>query len=358
MAAKSKIEWTDATVNFWWGCTKVGPGCDFCYAETFDKRVGGDHWGLNKPRRKINGAVALIHQLDNDYAECARGNARAFGLPGPNVANTRRVFIQSMSDLFDLEVSVEWFAEAWQHIEACDRIDIQIVTKRVSVVEKRLAQIGRTSWPRHAGLIITVTNQDEADRDIPRLLALKAKFNIPWVGLSIEPMLGPIDILKFLIEPAPMAYQILSEWYGPDGFDETGSQPRRTIKRIDPCPLQWVICGGESGPHARPMHPDWARSLRDQCAAAGVPFFFKQWGEWCPDDGPPSIGRDRIMDGTVRCAWWKDGTWRFEESGYSVPLDRAKDSGEWVYRLGKKRAGRLLDGIEHNGFPKRMIGHE
>lgn len=225
MAETSKIEWTDATVNFWWGCTKVGPGCDHCYAEAFDKRTGGSHWGLGAPRRKIKGAVALIQRLNR--------NGR------------RRVFIQSMSDLFDLEVPVGWFADAWEHIAACDRLAIQIVTKRVSAVEKRLAAIGAKGWPRHAGLMITVVNQDEADRDVPRLLAIKAKLGISWVGLSVEPMLGPID---------------LSPWLHA---------------------LDWVICGGESGPGARPMHIDHARSLVRQCARAGTACFIKQLGRSC-----------------------------------------------------------------------------
>lgn len=279
MGESSKIEWTDATVNFWWGCTKVGPGCDHCYAEAFDKRVGGSHWGLDAPRRKIASAPALIHKLDNQYsdwaadAECARGNAAAFGLPIPNMANRRRVFIQSMSDLFDLEVPLEWFAEAWGLIEVCNRIAVQIVTKRVSAVGKRLAQAGCTKWPQHAGLMITVVNQDEADRDIPRLLELTTRFDIPWIGLSIEPMLGPID---------------LSRW----------------IDAID-----WVICGGESGGGARPMDIEWPRQLRDQCAAANVPFLFKQWGAHAPD-----------VHGRFR-------------------------------KVSKKLAGRLLDGRTHDGFP-------
>jgi protein gp37 len=295
MAEHSKIEWTDATVNFWWGCTKVGPGCDHCYAERLDHRHGGGHWGTGAPRKKIKGAAALIHRLDNSYSDWAAdsiascGNARAFGLPVPSMYLRQRVFIQSMSDLFDLEVDLDWFAEGWDLIERCDRIYIQIVTKRISAVEKRLAAIGRTTWPQHAGLVVTVVNQDEADRDVPRLLALKAKFNIPWVGLSIEPMLGPIN---------------LSRWPG----------------------LDWVICGGESGREARPMYPEWAQSLRDQCAAAGVPFFFKPWGEWA-HEGQHDASGSRIV-------------WPHDSEGSN--------------RIGKKRAGRLLDGIEHNAMPVAM----
>lgn len=263
MGDKTAIEWTDATVNFWWGCTKVGPGCDHCYAETLSNRFGGSHWGIGAQRRKIKGARALIHRLDNDYSEWAAdtesmvGNAKAFGLPVPTRGLRRRVFIQSMSDLFDLEIPVEWFAEAWELIERCNRIDVQAVTKRITAVEKRLADIRCTSWPAHVGLVVTVVNQAEADRDVPRLLMLKAKLGIPWIGVSLEPLLGPIDLTELNYSDYPLGLNSL----------RTNKQGTK---------LDWVIVGGESGRDARPMHPDWARSLRYQCAAAGVPFFMKQ----------------------------------------------------------------------------------
>lgn len=292
MGDETKIEWTDATVNFWWGCTKVGPGCDHCYAETWSKRTGESIWGSGVPRRKIKSAVATIHRLDNDYAwwaaDCQIGKLH------PN--SRRRVFIQSMSDLFDTEVPVEWFAEAWQHISGCDRIDIQIVTKRVPVVEKRLAAIAG-SWPGHAGLIISVVNQDEADRDIPRLIALKAKLGIPWIGLSIEPLLGAVELRP--------------EWLQH---------------------LGWVIAGGESGKDARPMHPDWVRNLRDQCTGAGVPFLFKQWGEWAPGEG------SGIRENALITYASPDG------------MGQLRDA-HTMHKAGKKAAGRLLDGAEHNGYP-------
>lgn len=356
MAANTKIEWTDATVNFWWGCTKVGPGCDHCYAESFDKRCGGSHWGLGAERRKIKGAVALIHRLDNAYAdwaadaECAIGNARVFCLPVPNVGNRRRVFIQSMSDLFDLEVPIEWFEEAWSTIKICNRLDVQIVTKRVSVVEKRLAEIGCTSWPRHVGMMISVVNQAEADRDIPRLLALKAKFNIPWVGLSIEPMLGPIDLTEITsgegvmdaLNPTPWSKEIdcwrgSSDQWEEEFLDWIGlTAIPDPITHMHPV-VDWVICGGESGRNARPMHPAWARSLRDQCAAAGVPFFFKQWGGWAPG----SLNGDWMIVS-------KDGD--IDAPDYRSP---AEEFGETAMtRICKKNAGRLLDGRTHDQFPK------
>lgn len=312
MAEQSLIEWTDATVNFWWGCTKVGPGCDYCYAETWAKRFGGELWGVGVPRRKIKSAVKLIHRLDNDYSWWSADHY----IGKMHATARRRVFIQSMSDLFDNEVPIDWFDEAWSHIEACKWLDIQIVTKRISGVEKRLALIGKTEWPKHAGLIITVVNQAEADRDIPRLLELKAKLGIPWVGLSIEPMLGPI-VLR-------------DEWL---------------------VLLDWIISGGESGPHARPAHPQWFRDLRDQCAGAGVPFFFKQWGEWAPDHG--EIDLDKIMG--AREIGWQGGR-QIELTG---PQRHRPQLGEHVYRVGKKAAGRLLDGVEHNGMPSSLgIQHD
>lgn len=248
MGETSAIEWTDATVNFWWGCTKVGPGCDHCYAESFDKRVGGAHWGTGAPRRQIAGAAKTLARL--------------------NRQGGKRVFIQSMSDLFDNEVPVQWFADAWWHILSANRCRIQIVTKRISAVEKRLGYIktGR-AWPQHAGLIISVVNQAEADRDIPRLLALKARLGIPWVGLSMEPLLGPLDLTR-VKERNGYALDALR-----GVMTDFGVPFEDGLAKLD-----WVIIGGESGPNARPMEDDWARAILAQCKAAGVPAFMKQMG--------------------------------------------------------------------------------
>ncbi len=301
MADKTGIEWTDATVNFWWGCTKVGPGCDHCYAETLSNRFEPGHWGSGAPRRKIASAAKLLNRLDNDYAWWAAD--AQIGQLHPN--SRRRVFVQSMSDLFDLEVPLEWFAEAWGKIVQCNRIDIQIVTKRISIVEKRLAAIGAAGWPKHAGLMVTVVNQAEFDRDVPRLRALKAKLGIPWIGLSCKPLLGPI----------------IGDFSG----------------------IDWIIVGGESGPHARPMHPGWARSIRDQCAAAGSAFFFKQWGEYGPCElHPPGTAICSVITSSGKHLQGKDAVW-------GEPDDAR---AEIVAKFGKARAGRRLDGVEHSGMPE------
>lgn len=294
MGETSAIEWTDATVNFWWGCTKVGPGCDHCYAETWSKRTGGDHWGTGKPRRQIASAAATLAKM--------------------NRQGGKRVFIQSMSDLFDNEVPASWFVDAWAEIWKARACRIQIVTKRISAVEKRLAVVGPTIWPSHAGLMVTVVNQAEADRDIPRLLALKRKLGIPWVGLSMEPLLGPVDLVNF--------------------------QPNWRIWLDD---LDWVIVGGESGPNARPMHPDWARSIRDQCQAAGVPFFFKQWGEWVPVT--TDMTEDRLVCYEAGCGDLPC----FETEGFRATVKSIDKQEMW--RVGKASAGHLLDGREWNAMP-------
>ncbi|MBL9049068.1 MAG: phage Gp37/Gp68 family protein [Tabrizicola sp.] len=310
MGETSAIEWTDATVNFWWGCTKVGPGCDHCYAEALDKRFGPSHWGTGTPRRQIASAATTLAKL--------------------NRQGGKRVFIQSMSDLFDNEVPTDWFAEAWEGIQRATRCRIQIVTKRISMVEKRLTEIGaiKFGWPSHAGLMITVVNQSEADRDIPRLLALKVKLGIPWVGLSMEPLLGPVDLVN--LHPSPM--MTIDALHGRSlsrEGDYSEDEPR----------LNWVIVGGESGPKARPIHPDWARGLRGQCQAAGVPFFFKQWGEWgdLHDHGAQRTWMLMHADGTLDIP---DDRWPDEEAGEIA-----------VVKVGKARAGRFLDGREWNDMP-------
>ncbi|WP_199085434.1 DUF5131 family protein [Bosea sp. ASV33] len=359
MAAVSAIEWTDATVNFWWGCTKVGPGCDHCYAETHSNRFQPGLWGTGTPRRKIKGAAKLLNRLDNDYAWWAAD--AEIGRFHPN--SRRRVFIQSMSDLFDLEVPLEWFAEAWGKIVQCNRIDIQIVTKRISAVEKRLAAIGVTTWPKHAGLIVTVVNQAEADRDIPRLLALKATLGIPWVGVSAEPLLGPIDFEPWLAWPH-LDVEVNGRSWGCQGCDsdcpscpkgkahydyeegpaDQDGMPEWIAERR--ATLEWIIVGGESGKDARPLHPEWARSIRDQCAASGTAFFFKQWGEWqprewCRDGGTHALNR-----------WPGHSFQKIQSSPDSIERVGAGPDWQAFAKVGKKAAGHFLDGAEHRAWPK------
>jgi protein gp37 len=300
MAETSKIEWTDATFNPWIGCTKVSPACDHCYAErSTPARTLGVVWGPHAERHRTstsNWALPMRWEREHEAFFAQHGRRR-------------RVFCASLADVFDNQVPHTWREDLWKLIEATPHLDWLILTKRIGIVATWSALFG---WPANAWLGITVVNQEEADRDIPKLLEIPAAVRF----LSIEPMLGPVDLHRLVVKAAehpergqpPVTINALRGWHaGPN----------------------WVICGGESGPNARPMHPDWARGLRDQCAAAGVAFTFKQWGEWAPLDGmDPEL---RIQ--TAKHPW------------------RRMDGTRGVVNVGKKAAGRLLDGIEHNGFP-------
>lgn len=323
MAENTKIEWADHTFNPWTGCTKVSPGCDGCYAEAWAKRSGTVQWGPGAARRRTTAANWRLPLKWN--AQAAAEGRRL------------RVFCASLADVFDNEVSPEWRADMFELIAATPHLDWLLLTKRVGNAHRMLdltmdaidrrqalgtAKVERLPWPwSNVWLGATVVNQEEADRDIPKLLAVPARVRF----LSVEPMLGPVD----LSIPLNVCQ-----------FDERSAWSPRNLRSHD-TGLHWVICGGESGPHARPMHPDWARSLRDQCAAAGVPFLFKQWGEWLPVELPSGEecyaedGSDRQFEGRVRV----------QRAGHQ---DFA--------RIGKVAAGRLLDGLEHNGFPEVRHG--
>jgi protein gp37 len=293
MGENTHIEWATHTFNPWEGCQKVGPGCDHCYAETRNARFGGGtapNWGPGAPRRRTsasNWRKPLAWQ-----AEAERTGIRP------------RVFCASLADVFDNAVDVEWRGDLLSLIERTPDIDWLLLTKRIGNVVPMLADCERTRLPDNVWLGATIVNQAEADRDIPKLLAVPARVRF----LSMEPLLGPVTLDWFPV-------------FGPDR------------ERL----LHWVIVGGESGPGARPMHPDWARSLRDQCAAAGVAYLFKQWGEWAPLDhvtltAPVTPAASMMFDGTLVI------------HGNGPPIAE-------LARVGKKAAGRFLDGITHDGFP-------
>ena len=324
MAENSKIEWTDHTFNPWEGCQKVGPGCDNCYAEARNARFGGGtavNWGPGAPRRRTSAANWRKPLQWNAAHEafCAAHGRR------------QRVFCASLADVFDNAVDPDWRLDLFALIVATPNLDWLLLTKRIGNVKDMVADI---MWPHlpHVWLGATIVSQEEANRDIPKLLAIPARVRF----LSMEPLLGPVDL----------------EY--PEGV--YGAGPRMCCgghecgcmgKPIDP-PLiwgvNWIIVGGESGPGARPMHPGWARSLRDQCKSARVPFLFKQWGEWTPGE---NVERQR---GTVDTAFLMDDRWDI------YPLNLATDGGHIddqpdLYRVGKKAAGRWLDGVTHDGFP-------
>lgn len=301
MAETSAIEWCDATVNFWWGCTKVSPGCDHCYAETLNAFRGTREWGPNAPRRKIKGAVSLLRMLN-------RKSALTFF----NEHNRSiRVFMQSMSDTFDNEVSDDWRAELFAEAKEARWVKIILLTKRGANVPKMVPPDWLDAWPNHIGLMFSITNQREADRDIPRLIDLKKRLGLPWIGLSLEPLLGRV--------------RLKAEW----------------LDHID-----WVIVGGESGNDARPMHPEWLDDIKNACTLRSyprkkIPFLFKQWGEWVPQD----VARN--LPGVKPHHPYPFVDLRREDNPFSV----TSLGTVTMVRVGKKIAGRQLYGTEYLEFP-------
>lgn len=313
MADHTKIEWADATVNFWAGCTKVSPACDNCYAEKMASRLWGLKWGPGERRQHFLGAVETLAKLD---------------LKAKKLGTRLSVFINSLSDLFDNEVDDADRMDAFEAMSMFRNLVFLVLTKRIGNVHP-YAQRDSLAFDLIGGgrvwLGITVCNQEEADRDIPKLLQVPAAKRF----LSMEPLLGPVDLSVMDDDAGVVGYEPLSgyRWHRFSAWpDEFGPS------------IDWVIVGGESGPNARPMHPDWARSLRDQCQAAGVPFTFKQWGGWLPaKEGRSITGHVLVLEAAAPFS--KNPEWHgFED-------------GQRVARVGKKAAGRRLDGVEHNGRP-------
>ena len=362
MAENSKIEWCDHTFNPWQGCTKVSPACDNCYAANYGNRFGIE-WGAGKPRKRTSEAYWKKPLKWNRDAE---------------KSGTRpRVFCASLADVFDNEVPQQWRYELLDLISDTPHLDWLLLTKRIGNAEKMLDDCMHPAitfcekWEDkplgNVWLGITVCNQEEADRDIPKLLSVPAVKRF----VSIEPMLELINISKWLAPWVCSSCQhhgserdsgecrcddcdVSAEYIEELGFykcPECGKSEHQNSEVGRSCPdcgsvfgwgsdcgfmfdetehhIDWVICGGESGPNARPMHPDWVRSLRDQCSEAGTPFLFKQWGEWYP------IFQADEADN------YPKKTKMFED-----------ESGIRFMKIRKKSAGRTLDSVIHNEFPK------
>lgn len=299
MAENTKISWADHTLNPWIGCTKVGPGCDHCYAEAdFDKRRHIVQWGAGQPRHRTKPATwqqALRWNQkakNGEFVECpecqwrgdlSKADARGGRCPGcgslPRLFNSvrPRVFCASLADVFDNEVPADWRTDLFALIRATPHLDWLLLTKRIGnaknmIFDARVSALMPGELPdpepiRNVWLGATITSQQEADRDIRKLLSVPAEKHF----LSMEPLLGPVDLTNV---PMP------ESGHGEHEFSPiiTGNALNRPLEYPRLPEVDWVIAGGESGPNARPMDPDWARSLSDQCRAAGAAFFMKQLG--------------------------------------------------------------------------------
>jgi protein gp37 len=298
MGDKTTIEWTDATWNPVRGCSIVSKGCTNCYAMKQAHRssgAGGAYEGLTKLTKGgpvWTGAIRELPELLDQPLRWQR---------------PRRIFVNSMSDLFHEDVHGDFIDEVLDVIRRCNYGGVghtfQILTKRAA----RMHDFMKYYQPLpNLWLGVSVEDQAAAEERIPLLLQTPAA--VRWI--SAEPLLGPIDLLQITHHFTALSHEVFNSLYKKEPLNRGQPRPR----------LDWVVAGGESGPGARPMHPDWARSLRDQCAAAGVAFFFKQWGSWTP---------------------------------YCAPLEaeQVQLEGCNMRRVAKKAAGRQLDGRTHDEYP-------
>lgn len=280
MTESTRIEWADHTFSPWLGCTPVSAACDHCYAADMARRYGWPAYQAGVPRRLT---APSTWKMPRRWNKRARANGVRF-----------KVF-PSLCDPFDSEAPDRWRADLVKLIDDTPDLDWLLLTKRPHLAGKWVDRQG--PLPRNVWLGVTAETQAMADLRIPQLLAIDDP--TPRVRfVSIEPMLGPVDLTA-----SP-------DWFqGEPGWGQA---------------IGWVIAGGESGTSARPSHPAWFRALRDQCVAAGVPFFLKQWGAWAPIE---TFDRLELEPGAA----------------VSAP-------GQ-MYRVGKKAAGATLDGREWRQVP-------
>jgi len=334
----TKIEWCEETWNPVTGCTKISAGCKNCYAERMAKRLAGRVGYPQDEPFKVT-----LH--DDRLEEPLKWK------------KPRRVFVCSMGDLFHDDVPFHFIDEVFARMAIAKNCTFIVLTKRPKRMQEYFWNIGGTTrrdwvasricraldtttvphfeWPLpNVWLGVTAENKAAADERIPVLLKIPAAVRF----VSIEPMLGPVDLTTIKWARISVNKNDYKR-YGVPAPDEIWSTNNvlesRPGDELNPpkIGLDWVICGGESGPSARPMHPDWARKVRDDCKAAGVPFFFKQWGEW--EEWNEVNAHKYQRKGQVV---WIDG------DGNTISLDDDGDpAGSFdmtMIRTGKKAAGR------------------
>lgn len=322
MGDKSAIEWTDSTWNPTIGCTKVSAGCAHCYfmAEHTRRHLAwkGGTWP-DAPRQYHQPATVMQLMADR------LGQPLRWRRP-------RRVFVNSLSDLFHEEVPDAFIDRVFAVMALARRHTFQVLTKR----PERMREYSLTA-DRHNRIELAAEMIREGRKDFggKHLLPAWPLKNV-WLGTSAEDQRAANERIPLLVTTlAAVRFLSCEPLLGPVSIRETGLSFFDTRGVLD-----WVICGGESGKGARPMHPDWARDLRDECQAAGVPFFFKQWGEFAPIHAPEKPG-------IFIC---------------SVTGETTQDLAKWNHRdctanhfcltkTGKKRAGRALDGREWKELP-------
>lgn len=263
MAANSSIEWCDHTQNFWIGCTRVGPGCDRCYAEELARRYGWCDWGRGKPRKRTSYSTWDQPRILNNRHR----KAGTLGL----------VFTNSLADFFDNEVEQGWRNEALEIMRATSSLVWLVLTKRPQNI-LRMVPDGRL--PMNVCLGMTAVSQGEFDRDFPHLQEAGTRLGALELFLSYEPALAPLRINHFVdsrLRPGERVSPRTGRRLARDGFG-TWAEVEGTPDR----PLGWVIAGGESGRGARGDFRGWYADLLDDCDEARLPFFMKQMARGAP----------------------------------------------------------------------------
>lgn len=383
MADRTPIEWTDATWNPITGCAIVSPGCTNCYA----MRLAGTRLQHHPSRA----GLTVSSKAGPVWTGETRLNLDWLTQP-LQWQRPRKIFVCAHGDLFAESVPDAWIDQIFAVMALCPQHIFQVLTKRADRMRAYFngpypdgngvaARIADASWlfaphrnrlpdplvfievpigprlengepefgwrrmvhPRawplpNVWLGVSCEDQKRANERIPALLDTPAALRF----ISAEPLLGPLDLEAIKVQVAgepPEWFYHLDALTG-EAWDDEGSIPeafdRGTAPKID-----WIIVGGESSPGARPMHPDWPRDIRDQCQEAGTPFFFKQWGEWSPHtreiEGPT---------GTIKTTPRGGLNWH--------SIDPQRITG--MFRVGKKAAGRMLDGVEYHQFPAHDRG--
>lgn len=351
MGVSTEIAWCDSTWNPWEGCTKVSPGCANCYAEARNVRfTGGANWGKGSPRRRTSPANWKQPIKWNNTAVCnecwersniaaVAGNLGKCPVCHKDAMRKPRVFCASLADWLDDEVPASWLFDLVTLIHKTPCLDWLLLTKRPENWSRRL---------RAAAAQCTIDPLDITDRIYAWLEGSRIWNNV-WIGTSVEDQARANERIPLLLDiPARIRFLSCEPLLGPVSIPE--ALPWKIGSEGKPAGIHWVICGGESGPNARPMDPAWARSLRDQCAAAGVAYLFKQWGAWMPVI-PGAVTPDQAK--SKRFGMFDlDGEWR--EGVWSTIDDASRGNrAGCLAMVGKHAAGRLLDGVEHNGFPSR-----
>ncbi|WP_374374424.1 phage Gp37/Gp68 family protein [Dongia sp.] len=391
MTDATDIEWTDRTWNVIRGCSRVSEGCRNCYAQGIAARFNGPgqpYEGLATRRRGSDGKVIANWTGQTLFVDPLL--LKPFKWKTPQF-----IFVNSMSDLFHETVTDDHLDQVFAVMALCPQHTFQILTKRpermrdycrslgrhhsedrISLQIKRMVDADMVSpgsgffYSAGAGigwhidnlwLGVSVEDQATADARVPILLDTPAALR--WV--SYEPALGPVNFTD-ITRPASDFDRMMPGFASVDRFslnaldgfhriEYPGSHGKVAVARTGQAStpkLDWIVCGGESGPNARPSHPDWFRSLRDQCLAAGVPFLFKQWGEWAPgdtfgaiQDGPVTDRHGNVKDWMRRYVVCADHASRLDAHSFT------EHATNLVYRVGKKAAGRLLDGRTHDDMP-------